>query len=278
MGMYQDRMVLDMRVRGYSVKTQSVYAMHMRHFVRFCQRPPDVISLEDVGRYQRHLVVRGLSWSYFNQAVQSIRFFFRFSLPREWNIAMIPFQKQRALLPEVLATEEVAALINAVGNIKHRAILETVYSGGLRVSEARRLQVTDIDSKRMTVRVRLGKGGKDRYVMLSVKLLETLRQYCREAKTMPKTWLFPGAGDKPIDERTIQKIVKAVAMKAGIRKRVTPHTLRHSFATHLLESGTNIRTIQQLLGHRSLNSTAIYTHVAKNGPVETRSPLDDLKE
>lgn len=276
MGMYQDRMVSDLRVRGYSEKTQGNYGMHMRCFVRFCKAPPDQITLEDVGRYQRHLVLREISWSYFNQAVQAIRFFFRFTLPRDWPIAMIPFQRKRKLLPEVLAVEEITALINAVTNIKHRAILETVYSGGLRVDEARHLQVTDIDSKRMTIRIRQGKGGKDRYVMLSVKLLETLREYCRAAKKMPKTWLFPGDGEKPIHERTIQKVVKAIAKKAGIRKRVTPHTLRHSFATHLLENGTNIRTIQHLLGHRCLNSTAIYTHVAKNGPVETRSPLDDL--
>ena len=280
MGMYQDRMISDMRMRGYSEKTQSAYTWHMRLFIKFCKAPPDRISLDDIVRYQRHLVDRELSWSYFNQAVQAIRFFFRLSLPCEWKIEMIPFQKKRQLLPEVLATEEVTALINAVQNVKHRAILETVYSGGLRVSEARHLCVTDIDSKRMTIRIRQGKGGKDRYVMLSPKLLETLREYCRAEKKMPKTWLFPGTtGDtEPIHERTIQKIIKAMAKKAGIRKRVTPHTLRHSFAMHLLENGTNIRTIQQLLGHRSLNSTAIYTHVAKNGPVETRSPLDDLKE
>lgn len=281
---YQDRMVEEMQVRGLAEKTQKLYAAHMGYFIKFSEVPPGRITLESIRRYQLHMVERKLSWSYFNQAVQAIRFFFRFALPRDWRIEMIPFQKQRTLLPEVLATEEVTALINAVQNIKHQAILETVYSGGLRVNEVRRLRVTDIDSKRMTIRIQQGKGGKDRYVMLSPKLLETLRQYCREAKRtrpgkMPKTWLFPGVGngDDPINERTIQKIVKKSAKKAGIRKRVTTHTLRHSFATHLLESGTNIRVIQQLLGHRSLNSTIIYTHVAKNGPIETRSPLDDLK-
>ena len=280
MGMFHDRMLVDLQVRGYAEKTQKMYTAHMRYFVKFSRVAPDRMTLEDAARYQQHLVERGVSWSYFNQAVQAIRFFFRFTIPRDWNIEMIPFQKKRKLLPEVLAQEEVTALIRTVQNIKHRAILETIYSGGLRVNEARSLRVTDIDSKRMTIRIQQGKGGKDRYVMLSPKLLETLRQYCREAKKMPKTWLFPGTrgDDKPINERTIQKVVKDVAKRAGIRKRVTTHTLRHSFATHLLESGTNIRVIQQLLGHRNLNSTMIYTHVAKNGPIETKSPLDALKE
>lgn len=192
---------------------------------------------------------------------------------------MIPFQKKKKSLPIVLAPEELKALLEEVTNIKHRALLETVYSAGLRVNEACCLRVEDIDSKRMAIRIREGKGGKDRYVMLSPKVLDTLRQYWRESKKKPVTILFPGrrGTDKPISDRTIQKIVTNAAAKAGIKKKVTTHTLRHSFATYLLENGTNIRVIQQLLGHKSLNSTMLYTHVAKNGVVGTRSPLDDLK-
>lgn len=280
MGVYCDRMLSDLQIRGYSKKTCKVYTWHMRHFVRFCDVTPNLISLEQVGDYQRHMVrVRKVSWSYFNQAVQAIRFFYKYTIPRGWNVAMIPYQKKRKLLPVVLSQEEIAALLDAAGNSKSRAILMAAYSSGLRVDEARHLQVADIDSDRMVLRVRQGKGGKDRYVMLSTTFLEGLRTYWREAKKKPTTWLFPGMRDngEPIHERTIQKMVMDTAKAAGIQKRVTPHVLRHSFATHLLESGKNLRVIQKLLGHTSLNSTAIYTHVAKSEPTETRSPLDDLK-
>jgi site-specific recombinase XerD len=191
----------------------------------------------------------------------------------EWNIKQVPYQRTGRKLPEILSREEVNALFNVTTNIKHLTILMIIYSGGLRVGEVVNLRVSDIDSQRMVIRVEQGKGCKDRYVMLSEKLLPVLNKYCEKYK--PRHWLFPGQkSHQPLDRRSAQRIFKKSKEDAGITKKVTAHSLRHSFATHLLEDGANIRVIQRLLGHKSLNSTAKYTHVAKNDLAETHSPLD----
>lgn len=279
MGVFRDRMESQLRIRRYADKTVTAYLYHMRRFVQFTRVSPERVEPDDIQRYQLHLATeRHVSWSWFNQAVQALRFFYRFVVPREWSIRMIPFQKKGRVLPVVLAAEEVAAMFAVTHQPKHKAVLLTAYATGLRLDEVRRLRVTDLDSRRMAIHVRQGKGRKDRCVMLSPKLLEELRQYWRGCPVKPRTWLFPGKNPAlPLSGRSIQLFVKAAARKAGISKRVSPHTLRHSFATHLLENGTNVRVIQQLLGHKSLATTSLYMHVAKDGALHARSPLEDLK-
>ena len=276
MGKFQDLMDRELRIRGLAENTRRSYLDTMRCFVRHFMQPPDQLTAEDVKQYQLFLTKeRRVAWSTFNVHVCAIRFFYRHVLPVPWDVEHIPYQRTGRRLPVVLSGEEVVALLDATTNLKHRAILMTLYSAGLRTSEAVHLRSTDIDSQRMMIRVAEGKGRKDRYVMLSDKLLETLRRYWREQR--PGTWLFPGqdAGG-PLTCGTVDRFFACVKTKAGIGKRVSPHSLRHSFATHLLERGVNIRVIQKLLGHRSLRSTEIYTHVAATYVRDTKSPLDDL--
>lgn len=266
----------ELRIRGLAENTGKSYLGTMRCFVRHFMRPPDELTAEDVKRYQLFLTKeRRVSWSTFNIHVCSIRFFYRNVLAVKWDVEAIPYQKTGKRLPVVLSGEEVVALLDAATNLKHRAILMTLYAAGLRASEATHLRVADIDSRRMMIRVAQGKGRKDRYVMLSAKLLEILRRYWLEQR--PEPWLFPGQDPaRPLTRDSVERVFVRAKEKAGIRKSVHPHTLRHSFATHLLERGVNIRVIQRLLGHRSLRSTEIYTHVAETYVRDTKSPLDDL--
>jgi site-specific recombinase XerD len=238
--------------------------------------PPDRMSPEHVRRYQLHLTRdRRVAWSTFNVNVAALRFFFGETLKVPWEIQEVPYQKRGRRLPVVLSPEEVAALLNVVTNPKHRALLMVMYSAGLRVSETVSLRVGDIDSSRMVVRVEEGKGRKDRYVMLSRTLLSALRDYWRAYR--PQELLFPGPDPtRPLRRESVHKVIQRARDRAGITKRVSAHTLRHCFATHLLEAGTNIRVIQRLLGHRSLGTTEVYTHVAGNYLEDTTSPLDAL--
>lgn len=276
MGKFHDLMDRELRIRGLAENTRKCYLEKMRCFVRFFMRPPDQLTAEDVKQYQLFLTKeRRVSWSTFNIHVCAIRFFYGKVLEVDWDVEQIPYQKTGKKLPVVLSAEEVGAVLDAVTNLKHRAILMTLYSAGLRTSEAVHLRLADIDSQRMMVRIDQGKGRKDRYVMLSVKLLETLRRYWWESR--PDPWLFPGQDPSlPLNRCSVGKFFARASERAGIRKRVSPHTLRHSFATHLLERGVNIRVIPRLLGHRSLQSTEIYTHVAETYVRDTTSPLDDL--
>jgi integrase/recombinase XerD len=278
MGQFQDRMDADMEIRGLALNTRKAYLRAMRKFVQHFMRPPDEMTEEDIRRYQLHLTrERKVSWGVFNLAVAGIKFFYRVTLKKKWDIEEIPYQRKPRKLPEILSAEKVLALISSLRNLKHRTILMTMYSAGLRVSEVISLKVTDIDSQRMVIRIGQGKGRKDRYVMLSPRLLAILREYWKAAR--PKTWLFPGLiPGKPLDRNTINRIVENAKRTAKITGRVYPHLIRHCFATHLLEQGANLRVIQKLLGHRSLRSTEIYTHVAKNYLQETPSPLDILPD
>jgi integrase/recombinase XerD len=278
MGQFQDRMDADMEIRGLALNTRKAYLRAMRRFVQHFMRPPDEMTEEDIRRYQLHLTrERKVSWGVFNLAVAGIKFFYRVTLKKKWDIEEIPYQRKPRKLPEILSAEKVLALISSLRNLKHRTILMTMYSAGLRVSELVSLKVTDIDSQRMVIRVEQGKGRKDRYVMLSPRLLAILREYWKAAR--PQTWLFPGMiPGKPLDRNTINRIVENAKRTAKITGRVYPHLIRHCFATHLLEQGANLRVIQKLLGHQSLRSTEIYTHVAKNYLQETSSPLDILPD
>jgi site-specific recombinase XerD len=205
----------------------------------------------------------------FNQTVCALRFLYIVCLKRPWNVQHIPFPRQPKKLPVILSLQEIDRLFGAVDNLKHRTLLMTIYAGGLRLSEALHLRVKDIDNQRMALRVRQGKGAKDRYALLRETLLEQLREYWRRDR--PAEWLFPGrAAVSPLTHSSVQRVCKTAALKAGLGKRVSPHTLRHCFATHQLESGTDLRTIQVLLGHRSLDTTSLYLHVAVSA--EGRKP------
>ena len=276
MGKFQDLMDRELRIRGFAENTRKSYLEKMKCYVRHFMQPPDQLTAEDVKQYQLYLTKdRRVKWSTFNVHVCAIRFFYREVLQVEWDVEHIPYQRTGKRLPEILSGEEVVALLDAAANLKHRAILMTLYSAGLRVSEAVHLRLSAIDSQRMMIRVDQGKGRKDRDVMLSAKLLETLRRYWLENR--PALWLFPGPDpSRPLTRGSVEKFFARGRQKAGIRKRVSPHSLRHSFATHLLEPGVNLRVIQRLLGHRSLRSTEIYTHVAETYVRDTKSPLDDL--
>jgi site-specific recombinase XerD len=268
----------DLEIRGFSLSTRQAYLARMKAMVRFFMRPPDELTLEDIHAYQLYLTRDcKVGWATFNQSVCAIRFFYGVTLEKDWDIQRIPYQKTGRKLPVVLSCEEVSKLFQVVTNLKHRAILMTAYAGGLRVSEVTHLRVRDVDGQRMMLRVEQGKGRQDRYVMLSHKLLAVLREYWTTYKT--RHWLFAGQNpEQPLTRAAVHKFFHKARLKAGITKKVSVHGLRHSFATHLLESGINIRKIQLLLGHRSLRSTQIYTHVARDYLEDTPSPLDILPD
>ena len=271
-------------VQGRSPRTQETYTLMLRLFARYLGRAHvdktlDAVAPEDVEAYQRHLVTeRKVGFSSFNQSTCALRFFYERCLGKtDWTIARMPYQKKRRVLPEILAPEEIAAIFEACHNLKHKTLLMTSYSGGLRLGETLGLLPSDIDSTRMMIRIEQGKGHKDRYVMLSPTLLAALRTYWKAFR--PVRWLFEGqAKGQPLSASTAEKVFTAAAGRAGIRKGVSFHSLRHAFATHLLEGGTNIVVIQSLLGHRSLTTTQVYTHVARTYVNATISPLDRLKE
>ena len=270
------RMIDDMTLRNFTPKTIQAYVRCVARFARYFHCSPERLGPEHVRAYLLHLrQERNASMSYYSQTRCALRFFYRVTLGRDDVPASIVPARQPHTLPVVLSGDEVARLFAAIGNLKHLAILMTTYAAGLRVSEVARLRVEDIDSQRMVIHVRQGKGQKDRYVMLSPRLLEILRNYWKAVR--PRGYLFPGtAPDQPIAVNSVHKACARAAGYAQLGKHVTVHTLRHSFATHLLEAGTDLRTIQVLLGHRSFNTTARYVHVATASLASTRSPLDRL--
>lgn len=270
------RMIEDMTVRNLSPATQRSYLHAVAKFSRYFGRSPDQLDIEDVRAFQVYLVSQGISWPSLNQTVCALRFFYGVTLNRPEIPERIPYAREPRKLPVILGADEVVRFLEAVPSLKTRVALTTAYAAGLRASEAVSLQVSDIDSSRMLILVRHGKGAKDRTVMLPQQLLSILRVYWRLAR--PKLWLFPGRGnDKPIDVQVLHAACRSAAEAAGLAKRVSVHTLRHSFATHLLESGVDIRIIQVLLGHNNLSTTARYTQVAATTIARTQSPLERLK-
>jgi len=270
------RMAEDMLVRNLSPNTIDAYTYHVDRFVAFAGRPAEQLGPEEIRAFQLHLIRdKKVGWSSFNQAVCGLRFLYRFTLPRPWHVEMIPFGKRPKKLPLVLGHEQATRLIECTTNLKHRTVLLTLYAAGLRLSEATHLQVADIDSSRMQLKVMHGKGAKQRLVPMSPRLLAALRNYWREYR--PPTYLFPGRDhDTPISGTTMQKALKAAAREAGLSPQISPHTLRHSFATGLLEAGVDLLAIGQLLGHKSFMTTMIYLHVRRPHLQSTPSPIDWL--
>jgi integrase/recombinase XerD len=277
----RQRMIDDMRMRKLSPKTQSGYIRVVKRFASFLGRSPDTASVEDLRRYQLHLVDHGISPMSLNATLTGLKFLFATTLDHPELLAKMHAVHEPRKLPEVLSREEVARLLAAVDNRKHQTALAVAYGAGLRVSEVVSLKVSDIDSRRMTLRIEQGKGSKDRYEMLSPVLLERLRAWWKFAHAqgimLQGGWLFPGLDPiDPLSTRQLNRVVHAAAEAAGIDKRVSMHTLRHSFATHLLEQKVDIRIIQVLLGHKKLETTALYAQVATDVLREVISPIETL--
>jgi site-specific recombinase XerD len=273
----RQRMLEDMQVRNFSPHTQTSYVQQVSQFARHFQKSPEDLGPEDIRAYQVYLTSeRKLAVSSTLIAVAALRFLYTVTVKRDWTIEnIIPAPKKPQRLPIVLSPDEVLQFLACVPGLKHRAILTTCYAAGLRISEALHLKPTDIDSGRMVIRVEQGKGQKDRYVMLSAKLLELLRAWWHAAH--PRDWLFPSpSGTNPLTRSAVEHVCHQAQARSRIRKPITPHSLRHAFAVHLLEAGTDVRTIQLLLGHRSLATTARYLRIATIKVCSTSSPLDWL--
>ena len=274
-------MLEELERRNYSESTKRAYVQTIEDLARYFKRPPDQLDPEQIRQYQAHLFRdRRLSPNTVNQRTGALRFFFITVLRRSWSIADTPYPKRNFRLPKVLSQQQVAKLIESAPTPFYSIILMMLYATGLRRAELARLRVSDIDSEQMVIHVKGGKGRKDREVMLSPRLLDELRRYWRSLKRKPKTWLFPGnrwhTGEHPITTKVVWSACREAAVRAGLGTDVHPHTLRHCFATHLLEAGADLRTIQLLLGHRDLEETAIYLHLSNLRLSNTASPLDGL--
>jgi integrase/recombinase XerD len=274
MSKLKEQMKADLQLRGFKPRTQETYLREVSNLARYFDKSPEELGKEEVKKYLLHLIEdKKLSQGTFKFYVSGIKFLYNTTLNRHEVVQDIKYPKAKIKLPVVLDLSEIQALFSVTDNIKHKAILMIIYSSGLRISEASRLKITDIDSKRMMVRVEQGKGGKDRYTILAQTALDHLRQYWRQYH--PKEWLFEGQKDNThITTSTIYQIFCDAKERAGITKPVSPHSLRHSFATHLVEAGTSLHHVQLLLGHRSPTTTTVYLHVSQLNLAQVVSPLD----
>lgn len=272
----RQRMLEDMRLRNFSPHTQDNYIRAVAQLAKHFSRSPDTLGVEEVRQFLLHLVQeRRVSWSTYNVTRAALQFFFRVTLGRDQEIDNLPYARRRKRDPVVLSQEELQRFFAVIRNPKHKAMLLTAYSAGLRVSELVSLRPEDIDSSRMLIRIQQGKGQKDRHVKLSKHLLEVLRDYYRTCR--PQGFLFPGeAPDQPMTRKNVNLMIDALCKRANLTKKISPHTLRHSYATHMLDAGADLRTIQVLLGHRNIQSTAIYMHVSQARIDAAPSPLDQM--
>ncbi len=280
----RQRMTEDMKVRNLAPKTQASYLQQVTAFARYFNKSPELLGPEEIRTYQVHLIdTKQLSLSSLTVTTAALRFIYKTTLLQPWAVDRIPFPKAPQKLPIILSPTEVAHFLGSVGDLKYRAIFSTAYATmrfqllrqGLRVSELCHLPVSDIDSQRMTIHVQQGKGQKDRYVMLSSRLLMQLRHYYKQYRPAP--WLFSGNDpEQPISKNTVEQACQKFRQRSGLSKPITPHSLRHAFATHLLEDGTDLRTIQLLLGHRSLSTTARYLRLTTHTVCAVVSPFERL--
>jgi len=274
-------MLEELQRRNYAETTISSYIRIVEDFSRRFQRPPDCLGPKHIREYQSELFKkRKLAASTVAVYLAALRFFYTKTLKKGWSAAETPYPKKAEHVPSILSQQEVARLIDAADNSFHRTLLMTLYATGVRRAELTHLKISDVDSQRMVIHVQGGKGRKDRDVMLSSKLLKELREHWRRLRRKPSEWLFPGnrqhTHDKPISTKVVWHACRNAAKRAGIKKQVHPHTLRHCFATHLLEQGADLRNIQMLLGHNDLEQTTIYLHVSELRLNATASPLDSL--
>jgi len=274
MGKLRDQMLLDLQLSGAKPSTQRTYLREAENLAKYFHKSPEQLGENELKAYMLYLMKeRHLSEGTFRFYVAALKFLYRRTLKREWAVEKIRSPRAKRKLPVVLDLSEVESLFSVTKNLKHKAILMMTYGSGLRVSETASLKLTDIDSKRMMVRITQGKGGKDRYSILSQTALEQLRYYWH--KYRPREWLFEGAKkDEPITTHSIQLMFYAARKRAGITKPASVHTLRHSFATHLIEAGTSLHHVQMLLGHRSPTTTTVYLHVSRLNLAQVISPLD----
>jgi len=271
-------MLEDLSIRNYASRTKERYIACVAQFALYFHKSPDLLGPKEIRSYQVHLVkVKKCSWTVLNQTVCALRFIYVITLDKDWVIRHIPYAKGEKKLPVVLSQGEVLRLLEAVSNFKHLSILLIAYSGGLRISEVTHLRASDINSDRMIIHVRCGKGRKDRIVPLSPILLSILRVYWAESR--PTQHLFPGSiANRAISPSSIRCFLRKAVLAAGIKKTVTMHTLRHSFATHHLEAGTDLRTLQMVMGHSSLNTTSLYLRVSTERIRSTKTPIDLLPD
>ena len=276
MSLLRQRMIEDLTIRNYSPRTIEIYVDRVAKFAQHFGQSPDKLGLEEIRAFQLFLVQeKKCSWALLNQTVCALRLFYRVCLGQTWMIDHIPYAKLPKKLPVVLSLDEVADVIGALTNLKHRTLLMTLYATGARISEALALQVPDVDSRRMLIHIRKGKGQKDRFVPLTECHLDQLRLYWKQHR--PPTSLFPGRDPKrSLTVKSVQRICTEARNKAGLKKAVSPHTFRHTFATHHLEAGTDLRTLQVWMGHQSLSTTALYLHVAAHVPNQQRHRHDLL--
>ena len=276
MGALRAKMEQDLLIRGLSPLTREAYLRAVVGLTKYYSRAPDTLSAHDVQAYLAYLIKeRGLAWSSLNVTVHGLRFFYEVTLGRSRTHFSIPTAKTPATQPQILSRQEIARLLAAVPNRKHRTLLMTTYAAGLRVSEVTKLKVANLDSERRVIRVEHGKGGKDRYTLLSDRLLEELRSYWRVYRPAP--WLFPARGNqRPLSRTTADYIYQRAKRRAGIHKAGGIHSLRHAFATHLLEAGIDLPTIQSLMGHDSIRTTSRYLHIVHGGGADQRAALDLL--
>ena len=274
MGQLYNQMKMDLELKNFSPKTIRCYLDCMVQFVRHYGRSPVDMDEEEIRGYLHYLITeKKVSQSSINQAYSAMKFFYETTLERPWNGIKIPRSKIRKKLPVVFSLQEVRSLLASVDNLKHQALLTTIYSGGLRLGEATKLRPSDIDGERMTILVQGGKGNKDRYTVLGERTLELLRLYYKVYR--PVQWLFPSRDSgKPLSGASVQRVFKKALHRAGIKKKASVHTLRHSFATHLLESGTDLYYIQRLLGHSAASTTSVYLHITGRDLAKVTSPID----
>jgi integrase/recombinase XerD len=280
MGLLKDRLVEQIELSGFSSNTKIAYVNAVEKFIIFSKVPPMKLTTKHAVDYKLHLM-RDLKRApnTVNQYIAAIRFFYKYVLKKRWNDADIPSVKSRRKLPIILSQDEIVDIFNSIENIKHKTMLMGLYSCGLRKSEIIKLEARDIDSKRMLIHIRSSKGNKDRYVILPELFLSQLRKYWVETKDIKTHLLFPGGSPtKPFNPKSVNEVLYNALKKAGIKKKVSVHSLRHSYATHLLEKGTNLRYIQTLLGHSSITSTSLYTHVIDYRKTNIGSPIEDISE